>query len=127
MLNTNDECVQNKCIDFSCEGLGRCIILDESPVCACGSIENIEHTICNKTACDSSVSPNCSPFGTCINEIYGKFRCKCQNEMYSGEYCERITNVCESNDCQNGGTCIKVFPAESCCLCPNGFSGFYFL
>ncbi|RNA01422.1 neurogenic locus notch -like protein [Brachionus plicatilis] len=126
LLNSEYKCVLDRCFNFTCKELGRCILLKEMPVCVCGSIENKDNTTCNQSACISGTfvpQPFCSVHGTCISEKNGHLRCVCESELYSGQYCEKVTNLCESNTCLNGGTCVKNSISDFCCLCPPDYSG----
>lgn len=97
------------------------------PKCTCGSIENNSKTPCNISICNLNSEllspPFCSENSICNDLSYGNFNCKCSNDLYSGDYCDKVTNLCEQNTCSNGGTCIKMSTEKSCCLCPSGYSG----
>ena len=42
--------------------------------------------------------------------------------FFPGKTCERDLNECESEPCQNGGTCVD-YPGRYLCTCPEGFAG----
>lgn len=96
------------------------------PVCVCGSVENKDNITCNQSACISGTfvpQPYCSIQGNCISEKNGDLKCICQSESHSGKYCEKVTNLCETNKCLNGGTCVKNSVSNFCCLCTSEYSG----
>lgn len=43
---------------------------------------------------------------------------------FAGEFCEYDLNECESNPCQNGGTCINEIGSFHC-ICPSNVTGTY--
>lgn len=58
--------------------------------------------------------------GTC-EDIGNSHRCHCL-DGYTGSYCQREINECESAPCQNGATCKDLIGAYSC-QCTKGFQG----
>ncbi len=118
--------MENECeIDNNyCNDRGRCLMADESyHFCECDNkLSNV--TNCSSNFCESKFQPNCHPENTesCMTEDYDVV-CKCKSDLYGGKYCERITNLCETNKCQNGGTCVKMTKTDSCCLCDSNFNG----
>ena len=91
--------------------------------CECDDkVSNV--TNCTSNFCESKFQPNCHPEHTesCMTEDYDVV-CKCKSNLYAGKYCERITNLCETNKCQNGGTCVKMSKTDTCCHCDSSFNG----
>ncbi|XP_060536860.1 cubilin [Cylas formicarius] len=68
----------------------------------------------------SSCHPNPCVYGTCVvnNQSY---KCICQ-APYSGTNCDILGKPCDSNPCQNGGTCQNVGLSFRC-ACLTGFYG----
>lgn len=58
--------------------------------------------------------------GTC-ETIGNSHRCLCK-EGYTGSYCQKEINECESAPCQNGATCKDLIGSYTC-SCPKGFQG----
>lgn len=58
--------------------------------------------------------------GTC-EDIGNSHRCHCL-DGYTGSYCQREINECESAPCQNGATCKDLIGGYSC-QCTKGFQG----
>uniref|UniRef100_A0AAR2LV45 Delta-like protein n=1 Tax=Pygocentrus nattereri TaxID=42514 RepID=A0AAR2LV45_PYGNA len=63
----------------------------------------------------------CGPHGRCRSQAGGQFTCECQ-EGFRGTYCHENINDCESNPCQNGGTCIDKVNVYQC-ICADGWEG----
>ncbi|XP_026870028.2 protein jagged-1b [Electrophorus electricus] len=63
----------------------------------------------------------CGPHGRCRSQTGGQFTCECQ-EGFRGTYCHENINDCESNPCQNGGTCIDKVNVYQC-ICADGWEG----
>jgi Notch-like protein len=42
---------------------------------------------------------------------------------WAGLYCEQDIPECNSQPCQNGGTCVELLPPQTKCFCPYGFTG----
>ncbi|XP_035390719.1 protein jagged-1a isoform X2 [Electrophorus electricus] len=63
----------------------------------------------------------CGPHGRCRSHAGGQFSCECQ-EGFTGTYCHENINDCESNPCQNGGTCIDKVNVYRC-ICSDGWEG----
>ena len=97
--------------------------LEVKPICECNN-QLSTVTNCSANFCNSILTPNCVQENTelCISENYD-VTCKCKSELYSGKYCEKITNLCEKNICRNGGTCVKMTETDTCCLCQANFNG----
>ncbi len=129
MTNGLNQCVENECNKDICSTRGRCLMAENKntlkikSVCECQNQLSTE-TTCSANFCNSSLLPTCHPENTesCMTEDYDVV-CKCKSDLYSGKYCERITNLCETNKCQNGGTCVKMTKTDSCCLCDSNFNG----
>ena len=58
---------------------------------------NIDLIPCNRRS-------RCQNGGTCTNDGQGDYRCTCV-AGYMGGACEMDVNECESEPCENGGTC----------------------
>lgn len=58
--------------------------------------------------------------GTC-EDIGNSHRCHCL-DGYTGSYCQKEINECESAPCQNGATCKDLIGAYAC-QCTKGFQG----
>ncbi|KAG5266890.1 hypothetical protein AALO_G00237430 [Alosa alosa] len=63
----------------------------------------------------------CGPHGRCRSQAGGQFTCECQ-EGFRGTYCHENINDCESNPCENGGTCIDKVSVYKC-ICADGWEG----
>ncbi|XP_028323499.1 protein jagged-1b isoform X1 [Gouania willdenowi] len=63
----------------------------------------------------------CGPHGRCRSQAGGQFSCECQ-EGFRGTYCHENINDCESNPCDNGGTCIDKVSVYQC-ICGDGWEG----
>lgn len=50
-----------------------------------------------------------------------RYLCACERG-WEGKNCEREKNECQSNPCQNGGTCNDHLNGYTC-LCSRGFAG----
>lgn len=98
-------------------------MFDEEQACVCGNILASDE-VCTEDPCHSMYQPKCHPDHTasCKTKNYD-VSCECKSELYAGQYCERITNLCETNMCNNGGTCVKITISDTCCLCPPNFTG----
>ncbi|CAF0895768.1 unnamed protein product [Brachionus calyciflorus] len=127
-LNSELKCVENKCNDFSCGNLGRCVMTNNTAECICGLTRNTGLE-CQTPACFPQLStypqPMCLNGNKCFGEDPFDIHCNC-DEQYSGKYCEKLNLICPSyiTDCQNGATCIlKSEFEEFCCLCQKGFTG----
>ncbi|XP_067948549.1 abnormal pharyngeal pumping eat-20-like [Watersipora subatra] len=84
----------------------------------------------NGTECADEVPPCslpnnfCANNGTCHN-LCGDFWCECPVPFTNGKRCEGFS--CDTNPCQNGGTCDRGeggISEVSRCACPPGFHGF---
>ncbi|KAL5018347.1 hypothetical protein ScPMuIL_004069 [Solemya velum] len=66
----------------------------------------------------------CGVFGTCRDLKDGNnFDCVCEIGEYQGNRCERITDLCSGNPCQNGGKCESFGSERKYCVCKDGFTG----
>nr|XP_054759199.1 protein jagged-1b-like [Lytechinus pictus] len=66
----------------------------------------------------------CGPHGSCISlDNNGGFSCICDTG-YTGLYCHERIDYCESNPCQNGGTCINSVSSIQC-VCTPGWEGIF--
>ena len=67
----------------------------------------------------------CSGVGVCqlMNEDgIDQYSCKCTTAGRHGSRCER--NVCDPNQCQNGGQCVPLVDSVKFnCICPAGYTG----
>ncbi|XP_044288680.1 delta and Notch-like epidermal growth factor-related receptor [Varanus komodoensis] len=68
----------------------------------------------------------CSGKGKCITKTSETtFFCECEDQ-YLGDLCEEF-NACQSNACQNNGTCIDIVQKHDgnnfTCTCPTGYTG----
>ncbi len=66
---------------------------------------------------------NCTNTGRC--QIFDdKFKCECQ-KFYKGDDCKTDIRACSSSPCQNNGTCIEIWNANSSntysCRCKSPF------
>jgi hypothetical protein len=111
-----------------CDKRGRCVMSEETDgsiisKCVCKDQTSSVLT-CVDDFCSSVIGQNCRIEHTesCVSENFD-ITCKCKNELYSGKYCERVTNLCETNTCQNGATCVKMSVKNSCCHCNQNFTG----
>lgn len=61
--------------------------------------------------------------GTCVDAAgqTPAFTCTC-NSGYSGTLCDRLTDACAANPCQNGGQCIAQGTGYTC-NCPREWTG----
>ncbi|KAK3086698.1 hypothetical protein FSP39_022139 [Pinctada imbricata] len=62
-----------------------------------------------------------------FNVTHGSTKIKCLSSGYRGYWSDSkptctFVNTCQSNPCQNGGTCINGYERYDC-QCPSGFSG----
>lgn len=76
-----------------------------------------------KDGCDPRFG--CGPHAICVKGV-GPLRCHCaEGYVMSKNGCVVARTNCESNHCQNGGTCV--FSSSSAgvtCLCKSGFTGY---
>ena len=63
--------------------------------------------------CDGNTATRCKHGGTCFNKT-----CCCM-PGYTGEDCESEIDECDSNPCQNGGTCND-YHTYYTCMCLDG-------
>lgn len=76
-------------------------------------------SFCPTLSHDLSLS-SCLNNGTCVEGI-NTHSCRCRTG-FSGIYCEREIDECESQPCKNGGTCTNDVGTYRC-TCPSGFTG----
>ncbi|KAK3083937.1 hypothetical protein FSP39_005650 [Pinctada imbricata] len=77
------------------------------------------------TACDDSdpcLAFPCDHDGTCINTGINMFTCNCEAGYDASTNCQEEINECDSNPCQNGGTCNDQLNSYSC-TCSPGYTG----
>ncbi|KAL3266100.1 hypothetical protein HHI36_010286 [Cryptolaemus montrouzieri] len=71
-------------------------------------------------------SKNICNYGTCVAKDRIHYECNCF-EGYIGSHCEKRIDVCQSNPCQNGGSCVVVYDnnnqGQYKCLCYEDFFG----
>ncbi|KAG1689638.1 Neurogenic locus Notch protein [Nymphon striatum] len=77
--------------------------------------------------CHSGPGPRCQNGGTCDVKMSltagPQFSCSCPIG-YSASLCEiEVPNSCESNPCQNGGTCSLLTLDKFICTCASGYRG----
>lgn len=77
--------------------------------------------------CHTGPGPRCQNGGTCKVGLSAKngptFSCSCP-VGYSASLCEiAVPNSCDSNPCQNGGTCNLVTLNNYTCSCTTGYRG----
>ena len=65
----------------------------------------------------------CHPFGSIIMEcpnhtVYNAALDKCDSSSN-----RKLTSICQTNPCQNGGTCTDLSSRSFQCTCPAGFTG----
>ncbi|KAB7506967.1 Protein jagged-2, partial [Armadillidium nasatum] len=63
----------------------------------------------------------CGKNGRCVSYFDGAFSCVC-DPGYTGQFCHININECESNPCQNGGTCVDQIDGFLC-VCDLGWEG----
>lgn len=82
---------------------------------------DVEMVSCKDAALRKSVAPRllCNN-GTC-EDIGNSHRCHCL-DGYTGSYCQREINECESAPCQNGASCKDLIGSYAC-HCTKGFQG----
>ena len=83
-------------------------------------IINLQISSLDELAC-SSIDCN---GGTCISEGC-IFICLCP-DGFTGTNCETEIDPCDSNPCENDGTCIKLSFMLYNCTCAPGYTGNYF-
>uniref|UniRef100_A0AAR2KTZ8 Delta-like protein n=1 Tax=Pygocentrus nattereri TaxID=42514 RepID=A0AAR2KTZ8_PYGNA len=127
------------CRPSPCQNGALCFNLASDYFCKCSDDyegKNCSHLKdhCRTTSCQVAVASNstpegvryissnvCGPHGRCRSQAGGQFTCECQ-EGFRGTYCHENINDCESNPCQNGGTCIDKVNVYQC-ICADGWEG----
>uniref|UniRef100_A0A8C5I512 Delta-like protein n=1 Tax=Gouania willdenowi TaxID=441366 RepID=A0A8C5I512_GOUWI len=118
------------CSPNPCQNGAPCFNLATDYYCACPEDyegKNCSHLKdhCRTTTCKGGeryISSNvCGPHGRCRSQAGGQFSCECQ-EGFRGTYCHENINDCESNPCDNGGTCIDKVSVYQC-ICGDGWEG----
>ncbi|CAI9734458.1 protein jagged-1b-like isoform X3 [Octopus vulgaris] len=96
------------CPNGSCEVIDQCTITVPSNRTS-GEVRSISSNICGK-------------HGICRSQAGSRFVCECQSG-YQGTYCHETSwHSCDSNPCQNGGTCVNSGDSFTC-FCKEGFEG----
>jgi hypothetical protein len=124
-FNTFGDCVQDLCKNFNCP-IGHCQMVNSEPKCFCEgkTVQINDKCSTNECGIQDHVDSFCVELqSVCIDEKNGKFRCECIDDRFSGMYCEKLTNKCRINTCQNGGTCVMITANSDCCMCLNDFTG----
>ncbi|XP_070535767.1 protein HEG-like [Ptychodera flava] len=78
--------------------------------------------------CESSDTNDCSPYAECFLVDGGAFNCSCDAgyddlsplSSRPGRTCQEI---CPSDYCLNGGTCLGNSVEDQVCRCPSGYTG----
>ncbi|XP_036385762.1 protein crumbs homolog 2a [Megalops cyprinoides] len=109
----------DECQDHACENGGTCIDGVNSYTCLCPP--DFSGPLCQwqypPLTCEEDVQ---CVYGVCNDGPWGA-NCTC-TPGYGGDRCEAEADECESNPCQNGGTCLDRFN-KFLCLCAPGFFG----
>ena len=107
------------------------MVTDGTPMCACELLESRDTCLFNNSCNLLEVNKGVSYVGDlcvqahaqCKDQAYGQWTCECKSKAYSGEFCQRVTNICDDDTyCENSGTCIMGL-SRKCCLCLNGYTG----
>ncbi|XP_066271840.1 uncharacterized protein [Branchiostoma lanceolatum] len=115
------------CSDSPCQNsVGCCEAPEGGWYCACMlGYEEPDCSYLNNDPCNSASGENpCMNGGDCYFDSYSnQASCHCQ-PGFTGPMCEfSAPTDCNSDECQNGGTCTMESYGYAWCACPEGFSG----
>ncbi|XP_067671780.1 uncharacterized protein [Haliotis asinina] len=107
------------CASSPCYNGGSCQTVGTSFNCSCPV--GFEGSQC-ETNVDDCLPQTCGEAGVCIDGVNSTM-CHCL-AGYSGTSCLNVdVKACESNPCQNGGTCQALNDYWRICMCPPTFTG----
>ncbi|CAC5401476.1 unnamed protein product [Mytilus coruscus] len=119
------EGTDNPCDTNICNNGGTCIHLyDDNVVCICAT--GYRGVTCDDEEFIFSGNSNdpCDPDpcenGYCKRLNKNTIQCVC-DAGYSGRFCD--VNPCDTNICNNGGTCIHLYDDIVVCTCATGYRG----
>ncbi|XP_050532124.1 protein crumbs isoform X2 [Daktulosphaira vitifoliae] len=116
---TNCENDLNECVSNPCQNGGQCRDQIGSYECRClpGFLgRNCEIDVDD---CETAV---CPPNSMCVDGI-ASYTCHCKSGYIGSPPNCSETTICNSNPCQNGGSCTLVGNNQFNCSCQLGFSG----
>uniref|UniRef100_A0A0L8GNU4 EGF-like domain-containing protein n=1 Tax=Octopus bimaculoides TaxID=37653 RepID=A0A0L8GNU4_OCTBM len=87
----------------------------------CNCARNWGGILCNKDLNYCGTYQPCLNGGICQNTKPDEYSCTC-SKGFSGGNCEIVDRDCETNPCENGGTCVIAANGVSC-ICAPGWTG----
>uniref|UniRef100_A0A4X2K408 Crumbs cell polarity complex component 1 n=1 Tax=Vombatus ursinus TaxID=29139 RepID=A0A4X2K408_VOMUR len=118
------------CENHPCQNRGRCVNLWLSYECDCyrpyEGVNCLRGKLCRQARLPMTVCGNERRNLTCYNhsnctELQGDLKCVCR-PGFTGEWCEKDINECESTPCLNGGMCQNLLNTFHC-NCDGNFAG----
>ncbi|XP_060566825.1 protein crumbs homolog 1-like [Ruditapes philippinarum] len=110
------------CDNNPCRPNGACSVSVSSPGYKCSCYPGFIPPNCDDRD-ECSMASNLCQNGTCTNNP-GSYSCIC-NTGYTGVHCEKQTDPCLLNPCENGGTCQPATDGTFLCKCFAGFDSNY--
>ena len=105
-----------------CKNGGECV--QDGPgdqiSCNCTNAVTYKGQTCETPFCPENY---CSQYGSCVIDGL-EVRCVC-DEGNVGDQCQLNINMCNSNSCMNGGTCVDGVGLEVSCYCSHDYTGTY--
>lgn len=127
------ETLIDKCSPNPCQNKGVCHNLLDDYFCDClpefGTSKNCTERLvdpCKSSPCYNGAICNAIAITSEADKktvLYTNFTCRC-SPGFSGEFCEKTTDLCSSNPCRNRGQCILTKNTnEFTCRCYPAFTG----
>ncbi|CAJ0952835.1 unnamed protein product, partial [Mesorhabditis belari] len=112
--------------NYPCKYGGMCIVSPDPPGYTCDCLSGYTGSQCEiPNMCNPD---RCGKYGNCsivVDSFNSTYICEC-DEGWTGKFCNKTIDYCQSPPCQWGGTCSNIYPPADpffLCACQPGTSG----